>query len=446
MQRIAQTKQQIQNRLADSHSAVMVMFVGMAAMMTYFSMYAFRKPFSAATYSSVDQLIFSLDYKTLLVITQVIGYALSKFIGIKLIAEMPANKRIQTMLVMMGIAQLALIAFALIPTPWNILAIFFNGLPLGFIWGLVFAYLEGRRVSEALGVILGVSLIFSSGVVKSIGRYLLLEWQIPDVWMPATMGFLFLPLLLISVFALSCSPPPTKEDQALRQTRITMNFSERLHFFGTYWFGLLLLVASYVIFTSLREFIDNFSPEIFTGLGYESSSIVYTSTILPVTVVVMVLMLGLMFIKNNLIALHLNSTLALLGFITITLSTIAFQLDYISGLLWMTLLQMGIYAGFMPFNCLLFDRLMAATPTLGNAGFLMYIADSSGYLGSVVIMLYRALSSTQLDWVDFIVDLGLTSSLIGAAFLLMSMSYFHWTLTKQKIAFSSSSNRYKGLS
>ncbi|MCY4044006.1 MAG: DUF5690 family protein [Cellvibrionales bacterium] len=428
---IGNTKQKIQSRLAQTHSAVMIIFVGCAAMMTYFSMYAFRKPFSAATYSDVDQLIFSLDYKTLLVITQVIGYALSKFIGIKLIAEMPAHKRIQTLLAMMGIAQLALVSFALIPTPWNIIAIFFNGLPLGFIWGLVFAFLEGRRVSEALGVILGVSLIFSSGVVKSLGRYLLLEWQIPDLWMPATMGFLFLPLLFIAVFALSCAPPPNHEDQAHRQTRITMNLSERLHFFGRYWFGLLLLVASYVIFTSLREFIDNFSPEIFTGLGFESSSIVYTSTILPVTFVVMGLMLGLMFIKNNLIALHLNSTLALFGFMTIALSTLAFQFGYLSGLGWMTLLQMGIYAGFMPFNCLLFDRLIAATPTLGNAGFLMYIADSSGYLGSVLIMLYRATASTQLDWVDFVADMSVVSSFMGMAFLLMSMSYFHWVLASQ---------------
>jgi len=47
-----------------------------------------------------------------------------------------------------------LILFPSFPAPWNVAALFFNGLPLGMIWGLVFGYMEGRRTSEALGAIL----------------------------------------------------------------------------------------------------------------------------------------------------------------------------------------------------------------------------------------------------------------------------------------------------
>ena len=58
-----------------------------AAFGTYFCMYGFRKPFTAATY---DDITFSdLGYKTILVTAQVLGYTVSKFIGIKVIAEMP---------------------------------------------------------------------------------------------------------------------------------------------------------------------------------------------------------------------------------------------------------------------------------------------------------------------------------------------------------------------
>ncbi len=434
MNALKHTQHFVQQRIEQWHPMFMVVFVGLSAMMTYFSMYAFRKPFSVATYDSVESLFSALDYKTLIVISQVIGYAISKLIGIKLIAEMPAYKRIQTILIMMAFAQLSLVAFALIPAPWNVVAIFCNGLPLGLIWGLVFSFLEGRRVSEALGVILGISLIFSSGVVKSLGRYLLIEWDVSEFWMPATLGFLFSPFLLLSILALSCTPPPTEKDRLSRQKRVTMDNRSRFSFFNRYAIGIVLLVASYIIFTSLREFIDNFAPEIWTSLGYEKSSLVYTSTILPVTLVMMVLMLGLMFIKNNLLALHLNTLLALTGFAVIIACTWAWQQSMISGLVWMTLLQMGIYAGFMPFNCMLFDRLMAATPALGNAGFLMYIADSSGYLGSIGIMLYRALFDAELNWVDFVSQVSLVSSIIGFIFLLFSVVYFQRCLGQQAVS------------
>ena len=43
---------------------------------------------------------------------------------------------------------------------------FFNGLPLGMIGGLVVRYLEGRRASELLLAALSCSFIVASGAVK----------------------------------------------------------------------------------------------------------------------------------------------------------------------------------------------------------------------------------------------------------------------------------------
>ena len=49
---------------------------------------------------------------------------------------------------------------------------FINGLPLGMVFGLVMAYLEGRRQTEMLAAVLCASFIVSSGFVKSVGKWL----------------------------------------------------------------------------------------------------------------------------------------------------------------------------------------------------------------------------------------------------------------------------------
>ncbi|MGC4006501.1 MAG: DUF5690 family protein [Pirellulales bacterium] len=49
-----------------------------------------------------------------------------------------------------GLSEVALICFGLLPAPWNLLGMFFNGLMLGAVFGFVIGFLEGRTVSEAL--------------------------------------------------------------------------------------------------------------------------------------------------------------------------------------------------------------------------------------------------------------------------------------------------------
>ena len=68
----------------------------LAAFGTYFCMYGFRKPFTAATYG--DETIAGVGLKTVLVTAQVLGYSISKFIGIKVISEMPPGSRAKTLI------------------------------------------------------------------------------------------------------------------------------------------------------------------------------------------------------------------------------------------------------------------------------------------------------------------------------------------------------------
>ena len=74
--------------LRNASPVVFTAFASLAGFTAYFSMYAFRKPFTAASFDHVDGWHYALDFKIALVLAQLVGYAASKFIGIKVIAEM----------------------------------------------------------------------------------------------------------------------------------------------------------------------------------------------------------------------------------------------------------------------------------------------------------------------------------------------------------------------
>jgi hypothetical protein len=149
-----------------------------AVFATYICMYAYRKPLSAGTFAPYT--LWGIDYKVILVITQVLGYLSAKLIGIKLISELRPERRQRMLLLLIGTSHAALLLFALTPFPFNFLWIFLNGLPLGLIWGIVFSYVEGRRATDMLATFLSISFIVGSGFVKSIGRYLMSEWAVPE--------------------------------------------------------------------------------------------------------------------------------------------------------------------------------------------------------------------------------------------------------------------------
>jgi hypothetical protein len=187
-----------------------------AAFGTYFAMYAFRKPFAAGTYAGEPW--FGLDQKTLLVTAQVLGYTVSKFVGIAVIAQMPPHRRALALLLLIGGAELALLGFGLVPAPWNALFLFLNGLPLGMVFGLVLGFLEGRQHTEAMTAGLCVSFILADGATKSVGAWLLAR-GVPEPWMPFTAGLLFVVPLIACVAVLRRVPPPSAADVASRAPR-----------------------------------------------------------------------------------------------------------------------------------------------------------------------------------------------------------------------------------
>ena len=206
-----------QKKLSD---LLFILYAGGAALLSYSLVYALRKPFTAATFDGME--LFGMDYKIATSIIQIFGYMVSKFIGIKLISELKREGRLKFILVSILVAELSLVLFGCLPRPFNVLALFFNGLSLGCMWGVIFSFLEGRRVTDLLASLFGLSIAVSSGTAKSIGLFVVDTLHVSEFWMPALIGAVALPLLAGLGYILDHLPKPTAEDKALRVERVTL--------------------------------------------------------------------------------------------------------------------------------------------------------------------------------------------------------------------------------
>ena len=417
--------QYLRRRFEKATPAVFVIMAGLVAFTAYGCVYAFRKPFTAASFEGL--FIGGVHYKIAIVIAQVAGYALSKFIGIRIIATLQHAQRAGVLLGLITVAAFSLLGFALSPPAWGIFWMFLNGLPLGMAWGVVFSYVEGRRVTEMLAALLCINFIVSSGFVKTVGKWLLVNAHISAFWMPFTAGMIFLPLLLVCVWLLEHLPPPSDSDQLARSPRSSMNREQRLSLFRRYWPGLILLVVVYLALTVVRDVRDNFAVEIWTELGHGNQPSILTTAEIPVALLVFAGVGLLALVKNNFKALWLYHALLIGGAILLLVATVLFQRGLLSPVLWMILSGIGIIFPYILFNGVIFDRILAAFREKGNVGFLMYIADAIGYLGSVAVLLWRNFGEADMSWVHFFARL----CLAGGG-LMATLSVFSWIYLKRK--------------
>jgi hypothetical protein len=292
------------------------------------------------------------------------------------------------------------------------------------IWGLVFSYLEGRKTTEFMGAVLSVSFIFSSGVVKSIGKNLVINNNITEFWMPFVTGALFLIPVFVFTWLLNHIPPPTQEDIAMRSIRKPMTREERRHFINLFLPGIVVIVSTYVLLTILRDFRDNFSNELYAESGYENNASIFTLTETPVSLIVLVCMSLLMLIKDNVKAFLLNHFIIIIGYMVALAATLLFTYKLINPVWWMIFVGTGLYISYVPFNALYFERMIATYKVQSNVGFIMYVSDAFGYLGSVLILFVKEFSGVQLSWTDFFIRAIFIITAVGIAGTLIAALYF----------------------
>ncbi len=402
----------------------MALYAAVITFLTYAAVYAFRKPFTVGTFEH-EKNILGLHYKDALVICQVLGYMASKFYGIRFIAELKKIGRGRTILLLVGISWLSWLLFAIIPAPFNIICLFLNGFPLGMIWGIVFSFVEGRKATDFIGASLAVSFIFSSGMVKTIAKWLMLYAGVNEFWLPFVTGLLFTIPMIILVFLLEKIPPPSADDMNNRVIRLPMDKQERKAFFQQFNTGLVLLIIIYVFLTIFRDIRDNFAADMWQELGFGNQPEIFTTTEIPTTILVLVLISCMMLIQNNRRAFIITHFIVILGFFLAGISSLLFITHHISPFIWMTLAGLGLYIGYIPFNCILFDRMIASFKCAGNVGFLMYLADSFGYMGSVGVIVIKTFFNLRLKWTAVYSNGVMVLSVVGIALTLLALAYFN---------------------
>lgn len=453
--------------LADAHPLALTLYGAFASFGVYFCMFAFRKPFTVAQYEGKTFLDAFLDspiqLKSALVTSQIIGYALAKWVGVKFCSEATRGARARMLTLLILMAEFMLLLFAWLPPDWKVVAMFLNGLPLGMVWGLVVLYLEGRRTSEALLAGLSCSYILASGVTKDIGRDLMAgrDWltifsiNLPDAlsfgargplnvnlpnpfalsgagdsgvsefWMPFCTGLLFLPPFLVAVWLLDQMPEPSKEDQLARVRREPMDRPRRRAFVRRFLPGVVMLLVAYFFVTAYRDFRDIFGAEIFSALGEERPG-TFSRSESWVTLGVLSALAALVFIRDNrwgLVGafLIMTSGAALLG-----VGTLLFDAGRVSGATWMILTGLGVYLAYVPYGSVLFDRLIASTGVVGTAVFAIYLADFVGYVGTIGVMQYKDLSYAKISHLDFFRGFSYFLSILATVTLAVSCIYFVW--------------------
>jgi MFS family permease len=397
-------------------------YIAMLSFMAYTCVYAFRKPFTVASFDGMS--ISGISYQTGLIISQVIGYMLSKFAGITFISALKRTGRWITGMFLVGIAWCSLLLFALLPDWAGFLCFLVNGFMLGFMWGVVFSYVEGRRATDFIGSVLAVSFIFAGGFTRSVGKWLMMEYGITEKWMPFMTGLVFAVPLAILFFFLERIPQPDHHDIQERTERVSMSKDDRRRIIRDFGAGLIVIAIIYTMLTVMRDIRDNYMGNMWNELGFQNSASVFTRSETRITLLILGVMSLLVLIRNNVKAFRIIHVVIVAGFLLAGLSSLFFLRSNLSGSIWMQAVGLGLYLAYVPFNAIFFERMIATFRIKGNVGFLIYITDAFGYLGSVIIMLVKESMSIDILWSVFYSRAVLVLSLIGIAGTIYAYFYF----------------------
>jgi hypothetical protein len=101
----------------------------------------------------------------------------------------------------------------------------------------------------------------------------------------------------------------------------------------------------------------------------------------------------------------------------------------------MLLLGMGLFFAYIPIQVAFFERMIALFRIKANAGFFVYLCDSIGYLGSVVLLLYKEFFIKNMSWTNVLIKFSYLQTVVSLVLFLMSAAFFY----KRSIAFGQSS-------
>ena len=388
---------------------LLIIWAGGGTLIAYFLVYTLRKSFTASTFDGLE--LFGLDYKVVISISQVLGYLLSKLCGIKFVSELKRNHRLPAIIISVSCAELALILFGLIPYPFNFFCLFLNGLSLGSMWGFLFAYIEGRRLTDILASFLGVSMVISSGAAKSFGLFVL-GLDVSPFWMPAIIGAIALPLLIVIAYFLNKLPEPTSEDKEYKTERVPLDGKQRMALLKKYSILLIPLLIVNIFYTVLRDIKEDFLVDIIEHTSINLTSFLFVRIDAAVTFILLILFGAMILVRDNKKSLNILLLLMLTGSLLVLFTSLFFDNLSATPVIWLFLQSMGIYTAYLAFQTILFDRFIACFRITGNVGFFIYMADFLGYLFSCIFLLGKSTLNFHINWLQYYNSLSIGISLV----------------------------------
>ena len=131
----------------------------------------------------------------------------------------------------------------------------------------------------------------------------------------------------------------------------------------------------------------------------------------------------IVFIRNNRLALNIIYVITVLGGLLMIFSTLLYVFGYISSIFWMILSGLGLYMGYIPFTYFV-ERLIASLKVVGTTVFLIYLADSFGYLGTTVVFLVKNFSNWDISWTSMVVRTSIIVGVISVLTIVLIYRYF----------------------
>jgi hypothetical protein len=187
----------------------------------------------------------------------------------------------------------------------------------------------------------------------------------------------------------------------------------------------LLIITAYTLVTLLRTVRADFSRELWQALGSSGAAMVFTRSEVWVTLAVIIPM-GLMArIRDNRRAFYAGLAVSCLGLAMVAIACWVWRQGGVDAFGFMVAMGIGLYLPYIAVHATLFERFIALTRDRANLGFLMYLADTAGYLAVCVVMLIRGRLMTADGVLPLFLDAGLTIAVLGIGALVLAGGWMH---------------------
>ena len=147
--------------------------------------------------------------------------------------------------------------------------------------------------------------------------------------------------------------------------------------------------------SDFRELRDAFAADFWEELNL-TYSLIFTRTEYPIAFVVLILMFLIVFIRSNQRAQNVIYLITPVGSVITIVATFLYLEEGMKPITWMILSGLGLYMGFIPFTYMV-ERPIAAMHVSATTVFILYLADSFGYVGTTSVFIFKNFISIDLS-------------------------------------------------